>query len=440
MKKNNQIIITSLRGFVISLFALVVMTGHGQIKCNIEGEIMTDKYGDEVVICEFGIDLRLHDDPSFHLKAVNGKFSTTIECQHLSRYKVFLYQQYQEGQYYYGTFLAENGHVHIKLYPDRAGEVLSEGIEGKKRQVLDSILRKQYQEPIAAIDALMEDPERLSEYYNADFISTVTILNETDMSTMPQAYADSVAKVYEQFRNNPDREYTPKGLELEKRRKELVVGYQNYQYQYYAEHPTIWALYETLNACEQLHGAHRYTNFDPKSYERYLTLYHDKLETLYPDHPVHEQIATAEAAYYLQPGKPYIDYTVRNTDGSLVSISSLTKGKVTLVDLWASWCGPCRRHSKALIPVYEKYKDKGFAIVAIARERDRKDMEEAAKKDGYPWPSLLELNDENQVWRKNGAGNGGGAMFLIDRDGTILSTSTEASELEPIIKKALNVE
>ena len=67
-------------------------------------------------------------------------------------------------------------------------------------------------------------------------------------------------------------------------------------------------------------------------------------------------------------------------------------------------------------------------------------MEKAAKKDGYPWTSLLELKDENHIWEKNGAGNAGGAMFLIDRDGTILSTSTETEELEPLIKKALNVE
>ena len=156
--------------------------------------------------------------------------------------------------------------------------------------------------------------------------------------------------------------------------------------------------------------------------------------------PIHDQIVTAETAYRLQPGKPYIDYTVRNTEGQLVPISTLTKGKVALIDLWASWCGPCRRHSIAMIPVYEKYKDKGFTVIAIARERNRQAMENAEKKDGYPWPSLLELNDENQVWRKNGAGNAGGAMYLIDRDGTILSTSTEAEELEPIIKKALNIE
>ena len=181
-------------------------------------------------------------------------------------------------------------------------------------------------------------------------------------------------------------------------------------------------------------------NFDKSQFEPYLTLYHDKLINYYPGHPIHEQIATAETAYRLQPGKPYIDYTVRNTDDQLVPISTLTKGKVALIDLWASWCGPCRRHSIAMIPVYEKYKDKGFTVIAIARERNRQAMENAAKKDGYPWQSLLELNDENGVWRKNGAGNAGGAMYLIDRDGTILSTSTDAEELEPIIKKALNID
>ena len=161
---------------------------------------------------------------------------------------------------------------------------------------------------------------------------------------------------------------------------------------------------------------------------------------MYKGHPVHEQITTALTALRFQPGKPYIDYNVRNTDDQMVPISSLIRGKVALIDLWASWCGPCRRHSKAMIPVYERYKDKGFTVIAIARERKREDMENAAKKDGYPWQSLLELNDENDVWRKNGAGNGGGAMFLIDRDGTILSTSTDAEELEPLIKKALNIE
>ena len=204
------------------------------------------------------------------------------------------------------------------------------------------------------------------------------------------------------------------------------------------KHPMLYKLYDVLDAIQILKHSEAYANFDKSQYEQCLTLYHDTLINYYPSHPIHEQIAYAEATYHLQPGKPYIDYTVRNNDGQLVPISTLTKGKVTLIDLWASWCGPCRQHSIAMIPIYERYKEKGFTIIAIARERNRKAMENAVMKDGYPWQSLLELNDENQVWRKNVTGNAGGAMFLIDRNGTILSTSTDAEELEPLIKKALN--
>ncbi len=93
-----------------------------------------------------------------------------------------------------------------------------------------------------------------------------------------------------------------------------------------------------------------------------------------------------------------------------------------------------------MIPVYERYKDKGFVVIAIARERRAEDMEKAHRHDAYPWPSLLELNYENRIWELNGTGNGGGAMFLIDRDGTILSTSTDAEELEPLIKAAIERE
>ena len=234
--------------------------------------------------------------------------------------------------------------------------------------------------------------------------------------------------------------YTTKGWQLKQQRDSITNGLRPFRVAYAEEQPMLWTLYDVLDAIQALKHADVYVNFDNSQFEPYLTLYHDKLINYYPGHPIHEQIATAETAYRLQPGKPYIDYTVRNTDDQLVPISTLTKGKVALIDLWASWCGPCRRHSIAMIPVYEKYKDKGFTVIAIARERNRQAMENAAKKDGYPWQSLLELNDENGVWRKNGAGNAGGAMYLIDRDGTILSTSTDAEELESIIKKALNID
>ena len=430
---NKQTIITIL-------LALVAMAGQGKIKCHVEGTLDTDAWGDEIIICEAGTDLRVVDDPRFHVKAKDGRFTYDIETDFPRLYVVFFLKQQETGSWFQGKFLAENCSVNITMYEDKRARIVSSGEEGRKHAVKDSIEDVRFWNPVDEIDNKLENPDRRAEFYKADFISTVSKARSLNVDSLPQTYVDSIRQVVDYYMQNKSAKYTDAGWQLMQRRDSITANLVPFRFAYDAEHPMLWTLYDVLDAIQALKDADNYVNFDKSQFEPYLKLYHDKLINYYPGHPIHDQIVTAETAYRLQPGKPYIDYTVRNTDDQLVPISTLTKGKVALIDLWASWCGPCRRHSIAMIPVYEKYKDKGFTVIAIDRERNREAMENAARKDGYPWPSLLELNDENQVWRKNGAGNAGGAMYLIDRDGTILSTSTDAEELEPIIKKALNIE
>ena len=421
------------------LLTLVAMAGQAQVKCHIEGNFADSKWGDEVVICKMGTDLRINDAPEWHHKAVNGHFECDIETDVPEMYEVIPYKQYVEtSSYYYGWFIVENGTVKIEIFGDKAPKIESTGDEGRLHQAMDSVAGVRFRHEMERIDCELE--EHKEKYFKPEFLSLMEIVKNFDRDSLPKAYVDSIEHVMEFYDDNECESYTDEGWRLFQRANSLSRLSYPFRAEYYEQHPMLWAYYHVLQSIEMLRYAKVYQNFDATPHEQMVALYESKLCNLYRDHPIHEQIATAETAYRLQPGKPYIDYMVRNTDGQLVPISTLTKGKVALIDLWASWCGPCRRHSIAMIPVYEKYKDKGFTVVAIARERNRQAMENAAKKDGYPWPSLLELNDENGVWRKNGADNAGGAMYLIDRDGTILSTSTDAEELEPLIKKALNID
>lgn len=91
-----------------------------------------------------------------------------------------------------------------------------------------------------------------------------------------------------------------------------------------------------------------------------------------------------------------------------------------------------------MMPIYEKYKDRGFTVVGVAREDKRKNMERALAQDGYPWLNLLELRDENKIWRKYGIEGSGGTTVLVDRDGTILAVHPTAEEVEEILQEKIS--
>lgn len=422
---------------IVAMACTIVMGGcqrEKEVKCHVRVQIMTDQYGDDVVICKDGTDLRVNDDSSLHHKAVDGIVECDIETEWPEMYEIVLSKQMDGGWWYSAKFIAENGIVNVEMYDNKAPKVESTGKEGKLHQEMQHIIDERIWNPVNEIDSLLEtDKER---FYQPEFLSAWEVVKNADFEDLP----DSIKEKWEYYTKNEQAQYTDEGWILSQRRDSLTRGIRPFQLEYYTAHPMLWTCYDVLRSAVLLSTEKAYKDFNPEPHEQMLSLYETKLSNLYPGHPIHHQIATALNALKLQPGQPYPDYQVRDTDGKLVMISSLTKGKVALIDLWASWCGPCRRHSKAMIPVYEKYKDKGFTIIAIAREQKAEDMQQALEQDGYPWPSLLELNDENHVWELNGAGNAGGAMFLIDRDGTILSTSNDAEELEPIIKAAIERE
>jgi hypothetical protein len=91
-----------------------------------------------------------------------------------------------------------------------------------------------------------------------------------------------------------------------------------------------------------------------------------------------------------------------------------------------------------MIPVYEKFRDKGFVIIGVANEyRNTEAFQAAVKKDRYPWLNLIELNNANGIWDKYNIAGSGGCTYLIGRDGKILAIHPDAAELERMLLKIL---
>ena len=124
---------------IITLLTLVALTGQGQIKCHVEGKLETDAWGEEIFICEAGTDLRVVDEPRFHVKAKDGHFSYDIETDFPRLYDVFFLKQYETGRWFVGKFLAENCNVNVTMFADKKPRFTTNGDEGRKHAAKDSI-------------------------------------------------------------------------------------------------------------------------------------------------------------------------------------------------------------------------------------------------------------------------------------------------------------
>ncbi len=123
-------------------------------------------------------------------------------------------------------------------------------------------------------------------------------------------------------------------------------------------------------------------------------------------------------------------------DGKAIRLDP-SKAKYTLIDFWASWCGPCRRESKTIATLYEKYKSKGFEIYGISLDDDRGKWLDAADTDGRIWTNVSGLQGFETPAAFDYAVTSLPAKFLIDSEGIIIAKNLHGSELEEKLKQLL---
>jgi peroxiredoxin len=131
------------------------------------------------------------------------------------------------------------------------------------------------------------------------------------------------------------------------------------------------------------------------------------------------------------------DISLPNANGEIIKLSSL-KGKVVLLDFWASWCGPCRQNNRKMLPVYKQYKDKGLEVYAVSIDANKRAWENAVQQDKMAWLQVIDVkaergNELTQTWNLQYIPS----TFLIDKDGRIVSSGPEKEELEKWLKKLL---
>ncbi len=135
-------------------------------------------------------------------------------------------------------------------------------------------------------------------------------------------------------------------------------------------------------------------------------------------------------------GGPAPDFTQNRPDGTPFTLSSL-RGKLVLVDFWASWCGPCRAENPNVVKVYNRFKNKGFEIVGVSLDNNREAWLKAIADDGLTWVHVSDIKGwENEVAQQY-AVRSIPHTVLVGPDGVILAKNLRGAALEAKIAEVL---
>ena len=139
----------------------------------------------------------------------------------------------------------------------------------------------------------------------------------------------------------------------------------------------------------------------------------------------------------IKPGMAMPDITLQDPDGQSRSLSDL-RGKVVLVDFWASWCGPCRRENPNVVRAWNEYNKRGFEVFSISLDKDASKWKRAIEQDGLIWPyHISDLRGWNSVASAQYGISSIPHAILIDKDGTVVATHLRGNQLEAELEKLL---
>ena len=165
-----------------------------------------------------------------------------------------------------------------------------------------------------------------------------------------------------------------------------------------------------------------------EAYVYYAGLYLDKYKETHPEQALDLERQLDLISRFVKGGVAP-NFTQNDPDDQPVSLTDF-RGKVILIDFWASWCGPCRRENPNVVKLYNQYHDKGFDILGVSLDNDRQRWLDAIAKDGLTWHHVSDLKG----WKNEVAGMYSVTSIphtvLLDREGRILGRNLRGQALE----------
>ncbi len=176
---------------------------------------------------------------------------------------------------------------------------------------------------------------------------------------------------------------------------------------------------------------------NPTGHEAALVNYAEKVgDELKKNSAVKSFVEKIGKLKMVQVGQQAPQFSIAGIDGKTVNLSDF-RGKYTLIDFWASWCGPCRGENPNVVKAYNKYKNRNFTILGISLDKDKTAWAQAIKQDGLTWTHASELADFAGPTVRLYQVEAIPASFLLDPNGKIIAKDLRGEELDTFLNKTL---
>lgn len=137
----------------------------------------------------------------------------------------------------------------------------------------------------------------------------------------------------------------------------------------------------------------------------------------------------------LMVGSKFPDFEEKDTNGKSISVASY-KGKVVLIDFWATWCPGCLAELPNVLKVYEKYNSKGFEVIGVSLDKDLKKLTDFVKARNVPWRQYFDEPSTQKLAQRYIISTIP-ATYLVNQEGVIIGKDLRGPELEAAVAKAL---
>jgi thiol-disulfide isomerase/thioredoxin len=388
-------------------------------KCTVKG-VLVDREAKSINLME------AHKDPRSEkivIPITNGSFSFEIDASKMIAYALY----FEDAPYSPIIVFPDKEEITLKLYPPQnSGMNVING--GKMNDRF-----RDYKKFESELATKMEiETKEISDSLNA-------------LRASGNYYFPEMAALYDQLRNASSaeennviyakmdslremgREFTQPAALLNEKMLDASKNFMSQKYDYIEDNPSLASYYVLISDLMVFNEI--YQDLEP-------IVKVNKRLSLEFENNLYSELSSdlINGIRSVNIGSDFIDFTLPDIEGNKHTLSEVSEGKYTLVDLWAPWCGPCIAKSRSMVPVYHEYSESDFQVVGVAGQfNDIKSVETRLEKDNYPWITLIEHPSDQSIWNEYGVKWSGGIMFLLDKSGKIVLINPSPDEVRNVL-------